>query len=126
VNIEEFWDFCLSKTGTEESMPFDDKVLVFKVAGKIYAACDVDDFESVNLKCDPERATALRAEYSGIKPGYHMSKKHWNTIEMSGTVPFDLVVNLINHSYDLVVEGLPLYKQKQLKSDEPSDSQNNH
>lgn len=126
MNIEEFREFCLHKAGTEEAMPFDDQVLVFKVAGKMFALCDIDGFESVNLKCDPQKSIELRAEFPGIKPGYHMNKKHWNTIEMNGSVPFDLVIKLINHSYDLVVAGLPLYKQKQLKSDESSDRSSSH
>lgn len=121
MNIEEFRDFCLSKPGSEEAMPFDDKVLVFKVAGKMFALCDVDGFESINLKCDPQKSVELREQYSGIKPGYHMNKKHWNTCEMDGSVPLDLIIKLINHSYDLVVESLPLYKQKHLKSDESSN-----
>ncbi len=105
----------MAKKGAEESMPFDDQVLVFKVMNKIFAACDIDAFESVNLKCDPERAIELREKYRGINPGYHTNKKHWNTVEQDGSVPDDLVRNLIDHSYDLVVRGLPLYKQNQLK-----------
>lgn len=107
MNIESYRDFCLSKPGTSEGMPFDDKVLVFKVMGKMFALTNIDDFASVNLKCDPEKAIVLREEYDGlIVPGYHMSKKHWNTITTDGSVPDKLITELIDHSYDLVVKSL--------------------
>lgn len=107
MNIEEFREYCISKKGVSESFPFDDKVLVFKVAGKMFALVDVDEFESFNAKCDPVRAIKLREEYEGINPGYHMSKKHWNTVEADGSVPDELMKELVDHSYELVVAGLP-------------------
>lgn len=106
MDIENFRDICIKKAGVTEEFPFDNQTLVFKVMSKMFALVDVDLFESANLKCDPERATQLREQYAGIKPGYHMNKKHWNTVMMDGSVPDPLIVELIDHSYDLVVTGL--------------------
>ncbi|UII24806.1 MmcQ/YjbR family DNA-binding protein [Fulvivirga maritima] len=106
MNIEWFREYCLSKKGVTEEFPFGEETLVFKVMGKVFALTDVDLFTGINLKCDPERAVLLREEYESIKPGFHMSKKHWNTVEMDGTVPDSLTKELIDHSYDLVVNGL--------------------
>ncbi len=106
MNIEEFREYCISKKGVTESLPFDDTTLVFKVMNKMFALGNLEGPLSVNLKCDPEKAIELREEYEGINPGYHMSKVHWNTIEMDGSVPIKLVTELIDHSYDLVVAGL--------------------
>lgn len=115
MNIEEFRDHCLSKAGVTEEFPFDQNTLVFKVRGKMFALCDVDDFHSFNAKCDPERAIALREEHSGILPGYHMSKKHWNTVLCDGSVPEPLMKDLIDHSYALVVSGLSKKEREKLK-----------
>ncbi|MDR9487777.1 MmcQ/YjbR family DNA-binding protein [Salibacter sp.] len=86
MNIEELRDYCLAKPATSEGMPFDDEVLVFKVAGKMFALVNINKFESINLKCDPDEALELRAQYPEVKPGYHMSKKHWNTVEFGGNI----------------------------------------
>lgn len=107
MNIEEYHNYCLSKAGVTEEFPFDEETLVFKVMGKMFALTDVDHFVSINLKCDPERAIELREIYSGILPGYHMSKKHWNTVMIDGSVDDQLLIELIDHSYNLVVAGLP-------------------
>ena len=107
MNIEEYRDYCMAKPGVTEHFPFDDKVLVFKVMNKVFALTNVDLFASINLKCDPERAIELRETYHAVHPGYHMSKKHWNTVEMDGSVPDQLVKDWIDHSYELVVAGLP-------------------
>lgn len=80
MDIEAFRQYCLSKKGTTEEFPFGPSTLVFKVMGKMFAAVDVDAFESVNLKCDPETAVELRERYEQVTPGYHMNKKHWNTV----------------------------------------------
>lgn len=104
----------MSKAGVTESFPFDDKILVFKVMGKMFALCDIDLFESVNLKCDPAKAIELREQFEGVKPGYHMSKKHWNTIEMDGSVPDDLFLEWIDDSYNLVAGKLPQRLRNQL------------
>jgi predicted DNA-binding protein (MmcQ/YjbR family) len=98
----------LSKPGAEETMPFGPDTLVYKVGGKMFALTSPDDFpSSLNLKCDPARALALRDTYQAITPGYHMNKRHWNTLTLDGSVPAPLVRELIDHSYDLVVAGLP-------------------
>lgn len=107
MNIEEFRDYCLSKNATTESFPFDEVTLVFKVRGKMFALCAIDNFDFVNLKCDPERALELRAEFNAIKPGWHMSKKHWNSVYVNQDVTDDFLKELIDHSYDLIVASLP-------------------
>jgi predicted DNA-binding protein (MmcQ/YjbR family) len=106
MNIETFRDYCLSKKGVTECFPFDQQTLVFKVVDKMFALVDVDLFVSVNLKCDPERAIELREKYEGITAGYHMNKKHWNTVKTNGSVPDELFFELIDHSYALVVSKL--------------------
>ncbi len=98
----------LSKNGCEETTPFGPEVLVYKVGGKVFALTNPDQFPArINLKCDPERAVELRAEYESILPGYHMNKRHWNTLVLDGSVPASMVRGLIDHSYDLVVSLLP-------------------
>jgi predicted DNA-binding protein (MmcQ/YjbR family) len=114
MHIEAFYTHCHSLPGTTEDFPFDEQTLVFKVLGKIYALTDVDLFESINLKCDPARALELRAAYPEIEPGYHMNKKHWNTVSMQGGLSDELILDLINHSYRLVVETLPKSKREEL------------
>jgi predicted DNA-binding protein (MmcQ/YjbR family) len=97
---------CLSKPGAEETMPFGPNALVYKVGGKMFALTSPDDFPAwLNLKCDPERSLELRDHYAAITPGYHMNKRHWNTVLLDGSVPSELVRELIDHSYDLVVAG---------------------
>ncbi len=116
MNIEEFRDYCLSKKGVTESFPFDEQTLVFKVMGKMFALSGLEHQPAkANLKCDPERSVQLRSEYDGlINPGYHMSKLHWNTVELEMNLPKDLVLDLIDHSYDLVVKGLTKKLKDQL------------
>ena len=98
----------LSKPGTEETTPFGPDVLVYKVGGKMFALTAPDDFPaSINLKCDPDRAIELRDTWKAITPGYHMNKKHWNTLVLDGSVPTSLIRELIDHSYELVVKSLP-------------------
>ncbi len=108
MNIEDIREYCLKKQQVTESFPFDASTLVFKVAGKIFFLCGLDSVPlSINLKCDPERAIALRSEFNSITPGYHMNKMHWNTVILDETIPNQLLIELIDHSYDLVVKGLP-------------------
>lgn len=107
MNIEQFRQLCLEKPGTTEETPFGPDTLVLKVMGKMFALTDMNSFESVNLKCDPERAVALREEHDGITPGYHMSKVHWNTVATDGRVKDSLLRELLDHSYALVVAALP-------------------
>ena len=114
MDISAFLDYCLAKKGVEESFPFDESTLVLKVMGKMFAACDVHEIPlSVNLKCDPEWSTELREQYEDIQPGYHMNKKHWNTVQFEGELDERLLCRLIDHSYELIVQSLPK-KQKQI------------
>lgn len=115
MNIEEFRTYCLSKKHVTESFPFDEKTLVFKVAEKMFALSGLEHQPAtVNLKCDPERAIELRAEFPDIIAGFHMSKKHWNTITIEGNIPNLFLIELIDHSYELVVQGMTKKKQKEL------------
>lgn len=114
MDIISFREYCLAKQGVTEHFPFDENTLVFKVGGKMFALCDVDEFQSVNLKCDPERAIELREQYSGIIPGYHMNKSHWNTVDVKGSVPQQLFRQLVDDSYALVVASLPKKDREKL------------
>ncbi len=117
MNIEVFRDYCLSKKAVEETFPFDEVTLVFKVMGKVFAITGLDNEEfSVNLKCDPEYAIELREEYEDIQPGFHMSKKHWNTVHFENGLRDDLLIKLIDHSYDLVVAKLKKADREFLKN----------
>lgn len=117
MNIEEFRDYCLSKKGVTESFPFDEHTLVFKVMGKMFALSGLERQPiSVNLKCDPERSAALREEYDGLITGaFHMSKLHWNSIEIENNIPNGILYELIDHSYDLVVAKLTRKLKEELK-----------
>ncbi len=116
MHIEAFREYCLAKPGVEETFPFDESTLVFKVMGKMFAICDVDHYTGFNAKCDPEWAVELREQYpEGIVPGYHSNKKHWNTIVAYANVPDELQRRLIDHSYDLVVQGLSRKLRAQLE-----------
>mgnify|MGYP003542991301 FL=1 len=110
MNIQQLYEFCLSKKGVTEHFPFDEDTLVFKVGEKMFALTSLKQFEdgnpSMNLKCDPEKAEELRAEYDGIRPGYHMSKVHWNSVDFNKDVSTKMICELINHSYDLVFKSL--------------------
>ena len=115
MNIEQFRNYCLSKKYVTESFPFDEVTLVFKVANKMFALAGLEHHPStVNLKCDPEKAIELRAQYSDVIEGFHMSKKHWNTIIIEGNLSNKLIEELIDHSYNLVVNGLTKKLQKEL------------
>ncbi len=113
--VEELREYCLLKAGVSEDTPFGPDTLVFRVKNKIFALTGLDSpIPTVNLKCDPAYAIELREQHEGIKPGYHMNKKHWNTLEMN-SVPLDLLKKLIDHSYLLVAESLPIRVQEDLK-----------
>lgn len=114
MNIEEYRDYCIAKPGVTEGFPFDENTLVFKVMDKMFALTNINNFVSVNLKCEPEKAIELREEYEGINPGYHMSKIHWNTISIDSDVPTELLLSLINHSYELVVSKLTKKQRESL------------
>ena len=106
MNIEELREYCLSKKGVTESFPFDETTLVFKVMGKMFLLTDTVDNFSINVKCDPEKAMELRERYPSVQPGYHMSKKHWNTVFIDGSIDDELLHKWIDGSYDLVVGKL--------------------
>ena len=107
MDIEAIRAYCLSKKGTEEGFPFGDTTLVIKVGGKIFILINLDGDSSMNLKCEPDRAIELREENPAIIPGYHMNKKHWNTVILDGSLPKKLILEMIDHSYDLVIQSLP-------------------
>jgi predicted DNA-binding protein (MmcQ/YjbR family) len=119
MNLETYYEYCLSKKGVTEHFPFDEDTLVFKVGGKMFALSSLSQWEkgqpSVNLKCDPERAEELRAEYDDIQPGFHMSKTHWNTIAVNESVSDALVKELIDHSYELVFKSLTKKLQSEIQ-----------
>ncbi|MEL4456282.1 MmcQ/YjbR family DNA-binding protein [Lutimonas vermicola] len=115
MHIEEFRAYCLSKNRVTEEFPFDENTLVFKVYGKMFALTGLEEPDlKVNLKCDPEKAISLREHYKSITAGFHMNKKHWNTVEVDGSFSDDFFKDLIDHSYDLVVKGLPKKLRDQL------------
>lgn len=116
MNLEILRDFCLKLPGVEEALPFGPEVLVFKVMGKIFALANIDNFQSVNLKCNPSVALALRETYQAVLPGYHMNKKHWNTILINSDVSDANLLAWTKDSYQLVVEKLSQKEQKILQS----------
>ena len=116
MDYESLRSYMLSKPGTSSGYPFGEGMLVFKVLDKMFALIGEDaDPLSINLKCDPEDALALRDEHEAIIPGYHMNKKHWNTLYMDGSLPEKLVYELIDHSYDLVVKSLKKADREKLR-----------
>lgn len=115
MNLDTFRTFCLNMKGTSEGFPFDEKTLAFKVGGKLFALLDIDEFTSVNLKCDPEKAIDLREQFSAVQPGYHMNKKHWNTVVLQSDVSDQLLLELVVHSYELVFNSLPKKIQHELQ-----------
>ena len=121
MNIQQLYEFCLSKKGVTEHFPFDEDTLVFKVGGKMFCLTSLKNWESgspfLNLKCNPEKAIELRAEYEAIQPGYHMSKVHWNSVYVKGDVSNKLLVELINDSYDLVFSSLTKKLQEEIKKE---------
>ena len=102
MDIVTLRDYCISKKGSMETFPFGDDTLVFKVKDKIFALVNLDGDLSINLKCDPVLAIDLRERYSSVTPGYHMNKKHWNTVLLDGSVPDKEVFSWIDHSYDVI------------------------
>lgn len=117
MNLEFLRTYCLSKKGATEDFPFGEDTLVFKVMGKMFAATNIEEENlRVNLKCDPERTIQLREEHEDIIPGYHMNKKHWNTVYLEKDLPGRLKTELIDHSYDLVVKSLKKSDREMLES----------
>ncbi len=107
MNIEEIREYCLEKKAVTECFPFDEETLVFKVAGKMFALSALEKRNNIVLKCEPERAIQLREEYDEIQAAWHMNKIHWNQINLNGQVPDKLIIELITHSYNLIVGKLP-------------------
>lgn len=106
MNIENYRSFCLNLKGVTEGFPFDETTLVFKVMNKIFTITDTEDIFKIAVKCDPEMAEYRRAMYPAVKPGYHLSKKHWNTVIVDGSVSDNMLQQWILESYDLIVAGL--------------------
>lgn len=112
-------EYCLLKQATTEDQPFGPDVLTFRVGGKIYLLLSLDSFPSqFNVKCDPERAIDLRATHTAIIPGYHMNKKHWNTVILDGTLSAELIHSMIDESYEIIFGSLPKKKRTEIESAE--------
>jgi predicted DNA-binding protein (MmcQ/YjbR family) len=116
MNIEQLQEYCLSKNGAEETLPFGPDTLVYKVGGKVFLLTSLNNENGLqfNVKCDPDLAQELRAQYDCVQPGYHMNKKHWNTIVVDGSVSLKLLKEWIDHSYQLIVDSLPKKMREQL------------
>lgn len=114
MNIGAYQNYCLAKKGVTEEFPFDSNTLVYKVMGKMFALTDVDEFNSINLKCEPEIGVQLREQYPAVSQGYHMNKKHWVTVQMDGSIGDKILKKWIDASYQLVVDKLPKVQQRQL------------
>lgn len=110
MEISDLYDYCLSKKGVSEHFPFDEDTLVFKIGGKIFVLASLSKWEkgqkTINVKCNPELANEQRALYNAVKPGYHMSKIHWNTIDTQSDMCFKEILKCIDHSYELVFKSL--------------------
>ena len=116
MNIESLREHCINKSGVTESFPFGEDTLVFKVDEKIFLLTSLSNPESFNAKCDPEKAVLLREQYTEIVPGYHMNKKHWNTVYYNQSLPDSLLKELIDHSYQLVFASLPKAVQSKINA----------
>lgn len=115
MNIESLRDYCLQKPGAEETMPFGDDTLVFKVVGKIFLLISLKEGNRFSVKCDPDIATELRERYSEVQPGFHMNKTHWNTVFLDGSLTEKQLLEMIDHSYNLIVKSLPKKVQETLQ-----------
>ena len=114
MTLVEFKKYCMSFKGVSEEFPFDEVTLVYKVRGKIFALSNIDEFASISLKCDPDDAMAQREAFEAVVPGYHLNKKHWNTITIGGDVDDSLLLEWTADSYELVVSSLPKKEREQL------------
>ncbi len=119
MNPEVLHSYCMDKPGVTQDMPFDSSTVAYRVGGKIYALTSYDVYDFINLKCDPERAVELRELHEGIRPGYHMSKKHWNSVYLDGAVNDRLIKELIDHSYELVFHSLSKKLQAEITATQP-------
>ena len=120
MHIEQLREYCIAKKGVTEHFPFDEVTLVFKVMGKMFLLTGLERWErgetSVNIKCNPDWAEELRGEYESVNPGWHMNKKHWNTVTLNNDVSDEFAFELIDHSYDLVVKSLTKKLKEELKN----------
>lgn len=107
MDIESFREYCLSMSGVTEEFPFNETTLVFKVMGKLFVLTDIDSFEQISLKADPEDVVRLQEQYDAVSPGYHLNKRHWITVRLDGTIRDRDLFSWISASYALVVKGLP-------------------
>ncbi len=107
MNLSSLNHFCLSLPGTSCDYPFDENVKAFRVSGKIFALLDDKSFDTINLKCDPELALQWRNQFPDVQPGYHMNKKHWNTVQLHGNLSDERILEMIQHSYDMVIKSMP-------------------
>lgn len=115
MNIEEFRNYCIAKQASTEELPFDEDTLVFKVGGKMFALCSIFEFEKgITLKCTPELAVELREKYPQVKPGFHMSKTHWNTVLPASGLSNELLYKWIDLSYQLVASKLTKVQKQSL------------
>jgi predicted DNA-binding protein (MmcQ/YjbR family) len=114
MTLDSFRSYCLSFQGVTEETPFDNVTLVFKVMGKMFALADMDIFESITLKCNPDKAIELREQYDSVNEGYHMHKKYWNTITVNSDMADKEILTWIKHSYDLIVASLPKKVREEL------------
>ena len=114
MNIEIIREYCLLKKGASEGFPFDETTLVFKVMGKMFLLTNIEGEFSISVKCDPEKAIEFREIYPSVVPGYHMNKKHWNTIFIDGTISETIILSFIDESYNLIKNSLPKDLQKEL------------
>ena len=113
MNNEEIREYCIAKPAVTEGFPFNDTALVFKVAGKMFALLDLsEEARGISLKCDPELAIELREQHPEVTPAWHFNKKHWNTVNMDGSISHDQLLEWIDHSYEIVVKGLPKSKRE--------------
>ncbi len=114
MNIETLRDYCLQQNGAEETMPFGDDTLVFKVGNKMFLLAGLKEANRFNVKCDPDLAIELRERYTEVQPGYHMNKATWNTVYFDGSLTEKQLLEMIDHSYSLIVKSLPKKVQESL------------
>lgn len=121
MTLEEFVDYCLAKPGVTDEFPFGPDTLVFKVMGKVFALADAENFDGMNLKCEPELAVELREQYSAVEPGYHMNKTHWNTVKVNGDAADREIYQWIDLSYQLVAKSLTRKQKDALEALKSAD-----
>ncbi len=125
MDISDIREYCLSLPAVEETTPFDETTLVYKIGGKIFLLTDIEHPTSINIKCEPDQAIELRDRYDEIQPGWHMNKKYWNTVKIDGDLPATLIRKMIRDSYELVFRALPKIRREALEriSQHPNTSQ---